>query len=85
MAKPYHTGVLPHRIWPLLPSQSSGRVEKEEWKNLTKSVQERFLKKLAERLQQPHIETSRLRRALNRYKIKIGTPAFRLVYEVEGG
>ncbi|HBP53560.1 MAG TPA: type II toxin-antitoxin system mRNA interferase toxin, RelE/StbE family [Synechococcus sp. UBA8638] len=56
----------------------------KEWKNLTKSVQERLLKKLAERLQQPHIETSRLRGALNRYKIKIGTPAFRLVYEVEG-
>ena len=56
----------------------------EEWENLTKSVRERFCKKLAERLQEPRVEASRLRRALNRYKIKIGRPAFRLVYEVEG-
>lgn len=56
----------------------------EEWENLTKSVRERFLNKLAERLQEPRVEASQLRGALNRYKIKIGRPAFRLVYEVEG-
>ena len=56
----------------------------EEWENLTKSLRERFSKKLAERLQEPRVEASRLRGAQSRYKIKIGSPAFRLVYEVEG-
>ena len=56
----------------------------KEWKNLTKSLQERFSKKLAERLQEPRVEASQLRGALNRYKIKMENPAFRLVYEVEG-
>ncbi|KKZ13358.1 MAG: hypothetical protein TE42_00855 [Candidatus Synechococcus spongiarum SP3] len=56
----------------------------EEWKNLTKPLRERFLNKLAGRLQEPRVEADRVRRAPNRYKIKIGRPAFRLVYEVAG-
>ncbi len=55
----------------------------KEWDNLPKAVKERFKKKLAERLENPHISKSRLSGGYNLYKIKIKHPPFRLVYHVK--
>ncbi len=39
-------------------------------------------KKLAERLENPHVPASRLSGRQNRYKIKLRSSGYRLVYEV---
>lgn len=54
----------------------------KEWKALGTSVREQFKKKLAERLENPHVPASRLRGSANRYKIKLRASGHRLVYEV---
>ncbi|KQB17100.1 type II toxin-antitoxin system RelE/ParE family toxin [Rhodobacter capsulatus] len=54
----------------------------KEWKALGASVREQFKKKLAERLESPHVPASRLHGAQNRYKIKLRASGHRLVYEV---
>jgi len=54
----------------------------KEWKRLGAPVRDQFRKKLAERLEQPHVPASRLRGVANRYKIKLRAGGFRLVYEV---
>lgn len=54
----------------------------KEFKDLNKEVRERFKWKLAERLENPHVDSDRLRGTKNRYKIKFKTPGVRLVYEV---
>lgn len=54
----------------------------KEWKALGASVREQFKKKLAERLENPHVPASRLHGAQNRYKIKLRASGYRLVYEV---
>ncbi len=53
-----------------------------EWERLGATVQTQFKKKLAERLDNPHIPAARLHGAANRYKIKLAASGFRLVYEV---
>lgn len=53
-----------------------------EWHRLDSSIRNQFKKKLAERLLEPHILSSRLRRSRDRYKIKLRAAGFRLVYEV---
>ncbi|MTW19949.1 type II toxin-antitoxin system RelE family toxin [Allochromatium palmeri] len=53
-----------------------------EWSRLDKSVREQLKKKLLERLKEPHIPASRLSGRQNRYKIKLKTVGYRLVYEV---
>lgn len=53
-----------------------------EWHSLPETVRARLKKKLAERLENPHVPKSRLRGGHNRYKIKFMHPAIRLVYEV---
>ncbi len=55
----------------------------KEWRKLDKSVQNQFKKKLAERLEQPHIEADRLRNLPDCYKIKLRNAGYRLVYQVE--
>ncbi|EAA5436894.1 type II toxin-antitoxin system RelE/ParE family toxin [Salmonella enterica subsp. enterica serovar Muenchen] len=54
----------------------------KEWKKLGHPVREQFKKKLAERLENPHVPASRLSGRTNRYKIKLKSSGYRLVYEV---
>jgi mRNA interferase RelE/StbE len=54
----------------------------KEWKALDKSIQTQFKKKLQERLDNPHVPASKLSGDNNRYKIKLRSVGYRLVYEV---
>jgi len=53
-----------------------------EWQRLDGSVREQFKKKLAERLVHPRVPAARLSGHPDRYKIKLRSAGFRLVYEV---
>jgi len=54
----------------------------KEWKKLGATIQEQFKRKLAAVLEHPHIEAARLSGRSNRYKIKLRSAGYRLVYEV---
>jgi mRNA interferase RelE/StbE len=54
----------------------------KEWKKLDNSIRSQLKKKLAERLEQPHIPSSKLSGFENHYKIKLRASGYRLVYEV---
>lgn len=54
----------------------------DEWGKLDKPVREQFKKKLAERLLNPHVPASKLAGQKNRYKIKLRSMGYRLVYDV---
>jgi mRNA interferase RelE/StbE len=45
-------------------------------------VREQFKKKLAERLENPHVPSAKLSEQKSRYKIKLRNAGYRLVYEV---
>ena len=53
-----------------------------EWRKLDATVSEQFKKKLAERLQRPRVPAARLAGHKDRYKIKLRSVGYRLVYEV---
>ena len=53
-----------------------------EWRKLDAVVREQFKNKLAERLQHPHVPSARLAGHKDRYKIKLRSVGYRLVYEV---
>ena len=53
-----------------------------EWRKLTPGIREQFKNKLAERLIEPRIPASKLRRSCDRYKIKLRATGYRLIYEV---
>ena len=53
-----------------------------EWRKLDPALRDMFKKKLAERLDNPHIASARLSGRLDRYKIKLRSVGYRLVYEV---
>ncbi len=53
-----------------------------EWRKLNPALREVFKKKLAERLANPHVPSARLSGKLDRYKIKLRSAGYRLVYEV---
>ncbi len=53
-----------------------------EWRKLDPALRDMFKKKLAERLDNPHIPSARLSGRLDRYKIKLRSVGYRLVYEV---
>ena len=53
-----------------------------EWRRLDAPVREVFRKKLAERLENPHVPSARLAGGSDRYKIKLRSVGYRLVYEV---
>ena len=55
---------------------------KKEWDNLGQTVRAQFKKKLAERLENPHVPASKLHGSTNRYKIKLRSSGYRLVYEI---
>tara|TARA_R110000868_G_scaffold364037_1_gene626583 strand:- start:123870 stop:124154 length:285 start_codon:yes stop_codon:yes gene_type:complete len=54
----------------------------KEWQALDSTIKTQFKKKLVERLQNPHVEPSRLSGLKNCYKIKLRSAGYRLVYEV---
>ena len=53
-----------------------------EWKKLDANSRNQFSKKLAERLDNPKIPAAKLRRSIDRYKIKLRGVGYRLVYQV---
>jgi len=57
----------------------------KEWKKLDANTREQFRKKLAERCENPHVPSAKLRGARDRYKIKLRSSGYRLVYEVIDG
>jgi mRNA interferase RelE/StbE len=54
----------------------------DEWMRLDNSIKVQFKKKLAERLLQPRLPSAQLFGHPDRYKIKLRSVGFRLVYEV---
>lgn len=58
---------------------------RKEWDKLGASVRTQFKKKLAERLETPRIEASRLSGMPDCYKIKLKAAGYRLVYRVDDG
>jgi mRNA interferase RelE/StbE len=55
----------------------------KEWKRLDANTREQFRKKLKERCENPHMPSAKLHDAKDRYKIKLRSAGYRLVYEVE--
>ena len=55
----------------------------KEWKKLDPNTREQFRKKLGERCDHPHVPASRLHGSASRYKIKLRSVGYRLVYAVE--
>lgn len=53
-----------------------------DWQRLDKAVKTPLQKKLAERLQAPRIPAAKLSGHADRYKIKLRSVGYRLVYEV---
>lgn len=54
----------------------------KEWHRLDKTTREQFKRKLAARLENPRIESARLRTMPDCYKIKLNAVGYRLVYRV---
>jgi mRNA interferase RelE/StbE len=54
----------------------------KEWGKLDKPTREQFKAKLAERLQGPHVPSAKLSGSKDRYKIKLRSAGYRLIYEV---
>lgn len=55
---------------------------KKEWDKLAPNLRELFSKKLFERRENPRIPAAKLSGAKDRYKIKLASVGYRLVYEV---
>ena len=55
---------------------------KKEWDKLSEPLKKQFKNKLAERLENPHVPSARLRGYDTVYKIKLRTAGYRLAYEV---
>jgi mRNA interferase RelE/StbE len=55
----------------------------KEWRKLAQPIREQFKRKLAERLQQPHVPSARLHSLPDCYKIKLRSAGYRLVYQVD--
>jgi mRNA interferase RelE/StbE len=53
-----------------------------EWQRLDSTIRTQLKKKLAERLQAPRVPSAKLSSHPDRYKIKLRTVGYRLVYEV---
>ncbi len=54
----------------------------KEWRKLDTTVREQFKSKLAERLKNPRVPAAQLSGQSDRYKIKLRSVGYRLVYEV---
>ena len=55
----------------------------KEWRKLDSTVRDQFARKLAERLNTPHLPSARLSGMRDCYKIKLRSAGYRLVYQVE--
>jgi mRNA interferase RelE/StbE len=55
----------------------------KEWRKLDSVTREQFKSKLAERVQNPKIASARLHGSKERYKIKLKSAGYRLVYQVK--
>jgi mRNA interferase RelE/StbE len=55
---------------------------KKEWDKLDSAIRTQFKRKLAERLESPRVESTRLSGLRDCYKIKLRSAGFRLVYQV---
>ena len=55
----------------------------KEWRKLNSTVRDQFARKLAERLNTPHVPSARLSGMRDCYKIKLKSAGYRLVYQVE--
>lgn len=55
---------------------------RKEWDKIGGNVREQFKKKLAERLETPHVPAARLSGMDGCYKIKLRAAGYRLVYQV---
>ena len=54
----------------------------KEWRKLDETTRAQLKKKLAERLLMPHVPSARLMGSAHRYKIKLRSAGWRLVYDV---
>ena len=54
----------------------------KEWYKLDSTLRAQFKKKLAERVQHPRVPAAKLSGHADRYKIKLKSRGYRLVYEV---
>lgn len=54
----------------------------KEWHKLDNTLREQFKKKLTERVQDPRVPAAKLSGHADRYKIKLKSSGYRLVYEV---
>jgi mRNA interferase RelE/StbE len=54
----------------------------KEWRKLDNAIKTQFKKKLAERLECPRVPSAKLAGHPDRYKIKLRSLGYRLVYEV---
>ncbi|AXF22388.1 addiction module antitoxin [Burkholderia pyrrocinia] len=54
----------------------------KEWKKLDRIMRDQFKARLAERLENPRIPSAKLHGHPDRYKIKLSSVGYRLVYEV---
>jgi mRNA interferase RelE/StbE len=57
----------------------------KEWQKLDATVREQFKAKLSERLKNPRVPAAKLGGHSDRYKIKLRSVGYRLVYEVRDG
>lgn len=55
----------------------------KEWQKLGSTVRAQFKKKLAERLECPHVPSAAVSGAVGLYKIKLRQAGYRLVYAVQ--
>lgn len=55
---------------------------RKEWDNLDNTVRQQFKRKLAERLENPRVESARLSTMPDCYKIRLAALGYRLVYRV---
>ncbi len=54
----------------------------KEWRKLDSGIRDQFKKKLSERLENPRVPAAKLSGHPDRYKIKLRSIGYRLVYEV---
>lgn len=54
----------------------------KEWARLDRPIREQFRSKLRERLENPRLPSAKLSGHKDRYKIKLRSVGYRLVYEV---
>lgn len=54
----------------------------KEWEKLDRNIKTQFKKKLEERLEAPRVQSTKLHGHDDRYKIKLRSIGYRLVYQV---